>query len=199
MEERIDQYLKNTIAALNLLDRNEINSALLLLRDTLNLSGKTYIAGNGGNFANALHYGVDWGKGLQQLIGKNLNPVVLGENISTFSAFSNDDSFENVYVNLLRLQNFQTDKDVLVILSAGGSSTNMIKLAKYANSSKLKSIALCGFDNKHLKPYVDSIVFSPVSDMQLVEDAHAIFCHLVMRVLSSEIKLEKDLCFNFNL
>jgi D-sedoheptulose 7-phosphate isomerase len=47
------------------------------------------------------------------------------------------------------------------------------------------TLGLCGFDGGRLKRLAHHAVWISVDDMQLVEDAHAVFGHIVLRALGS--------------
>ena len=71
--------------------------------------------------------------------------------------------------------------DVAVLLSAGGGSSNILKAAEFCRANGVISIGLIGGINPSLKGLFDIELHTSSDDIQIVEDIHAIFGHLVLR------------------
>jgi D-sedoheptulose 7-phosphate isomerase len=55
----------------------------------------------------------------------------------------------------------------------------------YANEIGCETLGLCGYSGGRLKEIASHAIWVPVNDMQLSEDIHAIFGHMVMKALCS--------------
>ena len=71
----------------------------------------------------------------------------------------------------------------MIAISGSGNSENVIRAVNYANSVGCRTLGLCGFDGGRLKTLAKQVVWVNVNDMQLCEDVHAIFGHIVMKTL----------------
>ena len=79
--------------------------------------------------------------------------------------------------------------DLLVAVSGSGNSPNVIKAIEYANSIGAETLAIVGYDGGKAKQIAKNCVWVPSYDMQLCEDIHLMFGHMVMKELcGSDIK-----------
>lgn len=94
---------------------------------------KTLIFGNGGNAAIASHFSVD--------ATKNAKVRSTNYNVSDLlTCFSNDFGYENWVQKALEY--YADVNDILILISAGGNSPNMINAANFAKKNKIKSIII---------------------------------------------------------
>jgi D-sedoheptulose 7-phosphate isomerase len=121
---------------------------------------------------------------------KPFRVFALTDNASVMSAIANDDGYENVFVNQLKVH--YRDGDMLVAISASGNSQNVIAAAQWVNKRKGKVTGLIGFDGGRLKDVCDVIIHVKTSQGEYgpVEDIHLIFDHLISSWL--QCKLQKD-------
>jgi D-sedoheptulose 7-phosphate isomerase len=73
--------------------------------------------------------------------------------------------------------------DLVIAISGSGNSENVVRAVTYANEIGCETLGLCGLSGGKLKQIAKNVVWANVQDMQLCEDAHAIFGHIVMRAL----------------
>jgi len=59
----------------------------------------------------------------------------------------------------------------------------VIRAVDYANDHGGVTLGLCGYDGGRLKNRARHVVWAAVNDMQLCEDVHAMFGHIVMQKL----------------
>ena len=79
--------------------------------------------------------------------------------------------------------------DLLVAISGSGNSSNILKAVEYANSIGGNTLAIVGYDGGKLKELSKNAVWVESFDMQLCEDVHLMFGHMVMKTLcGSSIK-----------
>jgi D-sedoheptulose 7-phosphate isomerase len=112
--------------------------------------------------------------------------ISLNDNLSTLTAYANDVSYEDVFVEQLR--NFLRPGDLVVGISGSGNSLNVLKAITCANSLGAHTVGLCGFDGGKLAAMVKTPVLAPVHDMQKAEDVHMILLHIAMQVLCARIR-----------
>ena len=145
-----------------------------------------YIAGNGGSSSTASHWVNDLGKATKRSGCRPLRVMGLSDNMSWFSALSNDESYERAFAG--QLENFATPGDVLVCISASGNSPNLIRAVELAYKHGVTSVALLGFDGGILKDMVHHAVCvsSEKGTYELVEDVHMAICHAITKCLIAD-------------
>jgi D-sedoheptulose 7-phosphate isomerase len=167
---------------LELIDIQKLQEASACLYNSWLTNSVVWVAGNGGNSANALHFATDWSKGLFLSTGIPMKVQSLNANSALFSALANDVEKDEIFSFQL-LMNAKKG-DVAVLLSAGGGSSNILKAAQFCRANGIKSIGLIGGTNPSLKGSFDIELHTSSDDIQIVEDIHAIFGHLVLREIA---------------
>lgn len=174
----IQKYIALEIEVLKRLDEAQIDRALNLLEETRRRKGRIYICGNGGSAATASHFQNDFNKGVSEYIDLPFRFHCLNDNIATIMAIANDIGYEEVFRFQLR-ENLESG-DILMAISGSGNSKNVINAVEYAKEQGIKVIGLTGFDGGRLKELSDISLHVPVNSMQVTEDIHMIFDHLMM-------------------
>lgn len=176
----ISAYLENEIETLRALDQEKIDQALRLLADALDQEAAVYIFGNGGSSATASHFQNDFNKGISEHTEKKFRFQCLNDNVATLMAVANDIGFEEVF--RFQLRGRLGPKDIVVAISGSGNSENVIRAVEYAKEQGCKVIGLTGFDGGKLKALSDISLHVPVNSMQITEDVHMVFDHLMMSI-----------------
>ncbi|MBF0594193.1 MAG: SIS domain-containing protein [Candidatus Omnitrophica bacterium] len=174
-------YLDYLTDVLKALDAAEAERFVLML-DTARALGKTvFLAGNGGSAATATHMANDFGTDtLKYSKGKAAFRVLsLTDNAAVMLAVANDDGYENVFINQLRVH--YRPGDFLIGVSASGNSLNVIKAARWVKANGGKVLGFVGFDGGELKRLADAVVHvrSNNGEYGIVEDAHMVMDHLM--------------------
>ena len=79
--------------------------------------------------------------------------VCLNVDTAFITAWSNDDSFDNIFSR--QLESLAQSGDILIALSTSGNSKNIINAVQYCSKNDIKIISLTGFDGGLLKDYSD--------------------------------------------
>jgi D-sedoheptulose 7-phosphate isomerase len=181
----IDGYMHELHKNILRIDTEVWEQAGDILLSAYQNDNNVWIAGNGGNFANTLHFATDWSKGLFTSTGKALRARAIGENGALSSAFSNDLGFENQIEKYLSM--FAQVDDVVVLMTAGGTSRNIINAAALSKARGLKVIGITGGKGLDIKLMFDVHVHIQSFNIQVVEDIHSIFGHAIFKYLESKI------------
>ncbi len=179
-KDKIKNYLdleRKVIASLNVEEINEVMNALL---DCYNRGGTVYTCGNGGSASTATHMVCDFGKGTCYDLDKKFHFVCLNDNIPTIMAIANDDSYDNIFV--YQLKDRLTKNDLLLAISGSGNSHNIVKAVDYAKEVGAKIIGVTGYNGGKLFKTADYHLHAPIDDMQITEDVHLIFNHMMMKI-----------------
>lgn len=176
----IRTYINNEADVLNRLDVDAINSALNLLLETMENGNTVFTFGNGGSSATASHFQNDFNKGISEHTEKKFNFLCLNDNVATVMAVANDIGFEEIF--RFQLQGHIKPGDVCLAISGSGNSKNVINAVEYAKGQGCRIIGLTGYNGGKLKKISDISLHVPINSMQITEDIHMIFDHLMMSV-----------------
>lgn len=176
----IKKYIEQEQEVLAKLDVEQINAALNLLDETRLKKGRIYICGNGGSAATASHYQNDFNKGVSEHIEVPFRFNCLNDNIATIMAIANDIGYEEVF--RFQLRGNLEPNDILIAISGSGNSQNVINAVEYTKAHGNKVIGITGYSGGKLKELSDISLHVPVNSMQITEDIHMVFDHLMMSI-----------------
>jgi D-sedoheptulose 7-phosphate isomerase len=138
--------------------------------------------GNGGSASNASHMASDLGKGTLKRVYDELEPrfkvYSLTDNVALLTAYGNDLSFEDIFVQQLR--NLVEERDVVIALSGSGNSKNVIRAIKYAKKRGAFTIGFLGFKTGgKLGTLVDCAVIADTDSYGVSEDIQLVLDHII--------------------
>ena len=169
------------------IDSSSISTAINLIEKKFKEGRKVITCGNGGSASTASHFITDWNKMINIATGKKFRGVSLCDNVGLITAYGNDISYDQIFSG--QLQAIMDEKDLLIVVSGSGNSVNIIKALEYANSIGACTLAILGYDGGGARKISKYSVLVPSFDMQLCEDIHLMFGHMVMKSLcNSAIK-----------
>jgi D-sedoheptulose 7-phosphate isomerase len=186
IREYLLNYSTGLSKALESVSPERFEEFVHLLENAYQDERQVFLMGNGGSGSTASHFACDLNKGVSYGHQKRFRVISLNDNLSTLTAYANDVSYEDVFVEQLR--NFLRPGDLVVGISGSGNSLNVLKAITCANSLGAHTVGLCGFDGGKLAAMVKTPVLAPVHDMQKAEDVHMILLHIAMQVLCARIR-----------
>jgi D-sedoheptulose 7-phosphate isomerase len=175
--------LSQTIEALDIL---AFDNAIGLIRAAWENGKQIIVFGNGGSALTAQHYVTDWNKAIYLKTGRPFRGVCLAENIGLISAYANDISYNDVFLE--QLKPVLHDDDLVIGISGSGNSENILRPIRYANENGGISLGICGYDGGKLKQIAQHAICADINDMQLSEDVHLIFGHLTLQSLCGQVQ-----------
>jgi len=175
------EYLGRLTAVLQSLDTQQIDAAVAVIADAWQEGKQIITLGNGGSSMTALHFINDWNKSIFMSTGVPFRGRSLVDNMGLVMSYGNDISFADLFIE--QLKNVLQEGDLVIAISGSGNSENVIRAVDYANANNAITLGLCGYRGGKLKERAQHIVWADVDDMQLSEDVHAIFGHIVMQRL----------------
>lgn len=173
----IGLYFYEVRRCLDALNKTKLQLAIDMIIEAYKNDRKVFILGNGGSASTASHMACDLGKGTIQRISdyreRRLRVISLADNVALMTAFANDLSYDDVFVQQLR--NLVEAGDLVIALSGSGNSPNVVKAVKYAKSCGARIIGFLGFKNGgkvaklvDCSIIVDSDHYGPIEDIQLI-------------------------------
>jgi D-sedoheptulose 7-phosphate isomerase len=175
------KYLTRLAALLEAFERAQVDEAVQAIAEAWQAGRQIITLGNGGSSMTALHFINDWNKSIYMATGKPFRGRSLVDNMGLVMSYGNDVSFQDIFVE--QLKNLLQPKDLVIAISGSGNSENVIRAVRYANDNGGVTLGLCGYRGGKLKELAHHVVWADVDDMQLSEDMHAIFGHIVMQRL----------------
>jgi len=181
----IKQYLDLEISVLQNLNHQEINTLMNAIEAARQRNAAIYIMGNGGSGSTASHFTNDFNKGISEFIDQKYRFVCLNDNMATVMAIANDIGFNAVFE--FQLRGKVAKGDLVIGISGSGNSENVLNAIELAKSTGATTAGLTGYDGGKLRKLVDISVHVPIMSMQITEDVHMVFDHLMMSILYKEL------------
>lgn len=179
----IDDYLAGVLAAVYKLSKKDIVDCIELLADLKNRKGRLFLLGVGGGAPNCSHAVNDFRK------VANIETYAPTDNVGELTARTNDDGWETIFVNWLKVSNLNS-KDAVFILSVGGGnlekniSVNIVEALKYAKEVKASIIGIVSRDGGYTKRVADVCIMVPVIKDEFItpfaESFQALIWHLLV-------------------
>lgn len=193
MDGFISEYFEELKKILSRVNKKDIEEITEIIHKAYLNERTIFILGNGGSASTASHFACDLGKGtlskVYDINEKRFRVVSLTDNIATISAYANDLSFDDVFIQQLR--NLVHKGDVVIAITGSGNSKNVVKAVKYARDCGAITIGLLGFDGGRVKKLLDRCVIIPSDHYGRIEDVHLILEHMITDYLRTKIKNKK--------
>ena len=202
-DERVNSHywrLFERYPALKPLDGDgSIREAYFLLRRCFEKGGKLLLCGNGGSAADCEHIVGELMKGfylqrppakegiLSKLQGA-LPAISLTAHSALSTAFGNDCDGEYVFAQ--QLIGYGRRGDVLIAISTGGNSKNVVHAVEAAKEIGVKTIALTGGDGGRLKQLCDVSIVAPARTPADVQEYHLPIYHALCAMLEAHFFTE---------
>lgn len=181
----IDNYSEELKQTLDQIDRADI-AKLEAYLEGARVNGKhVFVLGNGGSAATASHWVCDFGKGINVGDSKRLKIMAPSDHSSIFTAYGNDNAYEQTMVE--QLKNFLEPEDVVISLSVSGKSGNLVEAHKYAKEVGAKTVCIVGDYNGSLIGISDLSIVLKSKNYGVVEDIHLILEHAISQDMKHSI------------
>jgi D-sedoheptulose 7-phosphate isomerase len=171
------QYKGELVRALETIDLEKVGQAIDILARARDEGRRIFICGNGGSASTASHFATDLVKGASFGRKTRFRVMALTDSLPTITAYSNDVSYECVFVE--QLKNFAEPEDVVMAISSSGNSPNVLRTLEYANSIGCRTIALTGRDGGKLGPLAQLNIQVEHPHTGRIEDLHVVVMHMI--------------------
>jgi D-sedoheptulose 7-phosphate isomerase len=170
-------YSESLKKTLETLDLGKVEQAIEWFRAARAEGRRIFACGNGGSASTASHFACDMVKGASYGRAERFKIMALTDSLPTLTAYSNDVSYDAVFVE--QLKNFAEPGDLFLGISGSGNSPNVLRAIEYANSAGLKTIAMTGRDGGQLGKLAQLELNVRDPHMGRIEDGHMILCHMI--------------------
>jgi len=182
-------YLQQLLSNLDLKAIGDIAMEIEKARDNKNT---IFVVGNGGSAVTATHMANDFGPDILKKSGTDIpfSFHALTDNTAVILAVANDDGYDRIFVNQLRVHYRHGDK--LLAISASGNSPNAVVAAEWVKEKGGTVMSFVGFNGGKLKEISDICIHvkSNPGEYGPVEDIHMILNHLLANWLQYKIYKE---------
>jgi len=178
------EYLNVVLSGISL---NAIDNFVKIILNARERGSSIFFIGNGGSAATASHFANDIAIGSREF-DKPFRVISLCDNQAVITAIANDDGFEKIFSQQLRV--LLKKQDVVVSISASGNSPNLLHAINTAKKMGAISVGISAFDGGKMKEIVDFSLHVPTEKGEYgpAEDAHMVLDHLVANYLMRYVK-----------
>ena len=172
-------YLREILGRIDVGAVDRVVEALLAARAD---DRAIFVFGNGGSAATAAHFANDLAMSTQAP-RRRFRTFSLVDNAALLSAAANDYGYEEVFVR--QLDGIVRPHDVVIAISASGSSANVLRAVTHANAAGALTIGFTGSDGGRLRQLVQIDVHVPTGDGEYgpSEDSHLALAHVIANYL----------------
>jgi D-sedoheptulose 7-phosphate isomerase len=185
IEFEFSEHLKTSQATLEYIAA-PLEIAANLCIDGLKNDGKILIFGNGGSAADAQHIAAEF-VGRYKVERKGLPAIALTTDTSALTSIGNDYGYGHVFDR--QVEALANKGDVVIGISTGGSSGNVISALKLAKELGCKTIGFSGRDGGEMNNLCNINLVVPAEDTPRIQEMHIVIghtiCHLVDQAFSS--------------
>lgn len=183
------QHLSESIEIINKIDGNAIEKIAQILSALKTSQGRLFFLGVGGSAANASHAVNDFRK----ICG--IESYAPTDNVSELTARTNDDGWESVFANWLKVSKLSKGDCVFVFSVGGGNkeknvSVNLIHALDTAKDVGAKIVGIVGRDGGYTAKVADACVVIPTVNAVNVTPHAEAFQAVVWHLLVSHPALK---------
>jgi len=170
-------YKISLLRAIESIDLSKVSQAIQVLAEARDQGRSIFVCGNGGSASTASHFACDVVKGASFNRERRFRIMALTDSLPTLTAYSNDVSYECVFVE--QLKNFAQPGDVVMAISGSGNSANVVRALEHAAATGCRTIALTGRDGGRLGALAQLNIQVAHPHMGRIEDCHMMILHMI--------------------
>lgn len=198
----ISEYLYNVVSLSSILTEKENQKEVEKMVDiiaSISKKGRLFIIGVGGGAGNANHAVNDFRK------LAHIEAYAPTDNSSELTARVNDDGWDSVFVEWLKVSKLNRNDCVMVFSVGGGSisrniSGNIVKALEFAQKEQAKIVGIVGRDGGYTAKVADACIIVPTVEQTMVtpltESFQSIIWHLIVthpKLKETEMKWERTI------
>ena len=189
--EHINQYLREVSEIAESVDLKIVSEMIDILSQVREDEGRLFILGVGGSAANASHAVNDFRK----IAG--IESYAPTDNVSELTARTNDEGWESVFTQWLKISKLSKD-DCLLILSVGGGnrekniSVNLISAIDYAKITGAKILGIVGKPEGYAQENSTKCLIIPSVNESRITPHSESFQGVIWHLMVTHPKLKKN-------
>ncbi|HKJ37152.1 MAG TPA: SIS domain-containing protein [Anaerolineales bacterium] len=182
--EQIQSYISTLQQTMDKLPQPLISEVIHVLQRARMQGSQVFIMGNGGSASTASHFVCDLAKNTRYDGLPHFRVIGLADNMEIFSAYANDEGYENVFSQ--QLINLVNPGDVVIAISASGNSKNVVNAIEEAQKHNVTTIGFTGFDGGRLGQLVNIHIHVDSRIIEHVEDIHLMLEHMIVLTIKDQ-------------
>jgi D-sedoheptulose 7-phosphate isomerase len=179
IKHEFSEHIKVTVETIKSIGK-PIEIAAKICIDSLKKDGKVLIIGNGGSAADAQHIAAEL-VGRYKTERKGLSAIALTTDTSTITAIANDYGYLHVFNR--QVEALANEGDVVIGISTGGGSANVISALRLANDLGCKTIGFSGRDGGEFNALCDVNLVAIAEYTPRIQEMHILFGHILCHLI----------------
>ena len=187
IKHEFSEHIKVSVETIKSIGK-PIEIAAKICIDSLKKGGKILIIGNGGSAADAQHIAAEL-VGRYKAERKGLSAIALTTDTSVITSIANDYGYLHVFDR--QVEALANEGDVVIGISTGGSSANVISALRLANDLSCKTIGFSGRDGGEFNSVCDVNLKAIAEDTPRIQEMHILFGHTLCHLIELEFSSSK--------
>ena len=187
IKHEFSEHIKVSIETIKSIGK-PIEIAAKFCIDSLKNGNKILIFGNGGSAADAQHIAAEL-VGRYKTERKGIPAIALTTDTSAITSIANDYGYLHVFDR--QVEALANKGDVVIGISTGGSSTNIISALKLANNLDCKTIGFSGRDGGEFNALCDVNLIAIAEDTPRIQEMHILIGHTLCHLIELEFSSSK--------
>ena len=185
------KHLTEAINIINRIDSEKIENIVKIIKKVKNKKGRIFFLGVGGSAGNCSHAVNDFRK----IVG--IESYAPTDNVSELTARTNDEGWNSVFVEWLKVSKLNKN-DLIFVFSVGGGnvkkkiSVNLVEALKYGKTKKCNIVGVVGKDGGYTASVSSSCLIIPIVNNKTITPHTEAFQAVVWHCLVSHPLLQKN-------
>ena len=187
IKHEFSEHIKASIETIKSIGK-PIEIAANLCIESLKKGNKILLFGNGGSAADAQHIAAEL-VGRYKTERKGLSAIALTTDTSAITSIANDYGYLHVFDR--QVEALANEGDVVIGISTGGGSANVISALRLANDLGCKTIGFSGRDGGEFNSVCDVNLKAIAEDTPRIQEMHILFGHIICHLIELEFSSSK--------
>ncbi len=179
IKHEFSEHIKVSVETIKSIGK-PIEIAAKICIDSLKNGNKILIFGNGGSAADAQHIAAEL-VGRYKTERKGIPAIALTTDTSTITAIANDYGYLHVFNR--QVEALANEGDVVIGISTGGGSANVISALRLANDLGCKTIGFSGRDGGEFNALCDVNLVAIAEYTPRIQEMHILFGHILCHLI----------------
>lgn len=186
----IENYFEQVKKTSELINLKEIENIVNRLVQVKKNGGRLFLLGVGGSAANCSHAVNDFRKIC------NIETYAPTDNVSELTARANDDGWDTIFSNWLKVSKL-SPKDIIMVFSVGGGnleknvSTNIVKALVLAKEVGAVVTGIVSRDGGYTRKFADDSILLSISENQFITPVAESFQAVIWHAIATHPSLAK--------
>jgi len=187
IKHEFSEHIKVSVETIKSIGK-PIEIAAKICIDSLKNGNKILIFGNGGSAADAQHIAAEL-VGRYKTERKGIPAIALTTDTSAITSIANDYGYLHVFDR--QVEALANEGDVVIGISTGGGSANVISALRLANDLGCKTIGFSGKDGGEFNALCDVNLIAIAEDTPRIQEMHILIGHTICHLIELEFSRSK--------